>query len=721
MASAQPAAGGGQAVPDGYEPAMEPPFEIPIAPAPKLPSQLMMPQLPQAILVGCRPPARPTIVAPGSAPPTEEPVPDPMAPLAALDAAAQGIPEPTPERASQQVGISQYPNGHSPQVGFVVPPEMAAEAAKLPLLQSRDVGETAAEQTKDVAPASQMKPLVCRGGPRPSGIRPQGLPPTFGQPLAPSTPVPAVAKHPASASSSIPQTQTSTTPTTPGTSPAMLPMASNAPVPPLGMPPAVPPTAPAVRPKAPQKVSTPVAPLGMPPAVPPIAPQPQLGIQQTILPAPLQPASATSKPVQRLGELVGDAAAIEAIAATGRVPMHVLAACTTLAEQAVRMGIDYASLGLGWDHPMTRMQYRQAQHNSILNPASRQRAEQSQIRIKDIMAIIVRGEIDAEEAVRRLFLVEIGVPLDSPAACAASFDGTMAALDAELLLPLRALNEGQQFMHRTYSGEPVPPAKIAEVVQAIISAVLSQPGGFSSWRYNNPVGMRQLEGLSDKQVGAWQEPTALCHERHLRTHEDSDSELGFFWATKIGGPSHGFDFEAQCLLPLLANARHKVILISDPAYPAHPCGRAHFRLLWTANIDGTPAPNPEPRLWLEAVHIDFDAARIVQREGYVGAVLKHVVAKSEAMEVPVLIDTKLTEQANQVGHDFRAGGRVFYTTECLLLRPSNGVCEASDYLSKRHDWVQLQSEVTMPLARALYVPSMLTEVFRGRVQRDSAK
>lgn len=119
------------------------------------------------------------------------------------------------------------------------------------------------------------------------------------------------------------------------------------------------------------------------------------------------------------------------------------------------------------------------------------------------------------------------------------------------------------------------------------------------------------------------------------------------------------------------------------------------------------------------MHIDFDAARVVNCSGYVAAVLKHVVAKSEAMEVPVLIDTKLTEEANQIGHDFRAGGRVFYTTERLLLYPSNGVCEASDYLSRRHDWVQLQPEVTMPLARALYVPSMLTEIFRGRVQRDT--
>ena len=47
------------------------------------------------------------------------------------------------------------------------------------------------------------------------------------------------------------------------------------------------------------------------------------------------------------------------------------------------------------------------------------------------------------------------------------------------------------------------------------------------------------------------------------THEDAAGELGLFWATKIGGPSHGFDFEGQCLLPLLANARHKVVLVTD--------------------------------------------------------------------------------------------------------------------------------------------------------------
>lgn len=56
----------------------------------------------------------------------------------------------------------------------------------------------------------------------------------------------------------------------------------------------------------------------------------------------------------------------------------------------------------------------------------------------------------------------------------------------------------------------------------------------------------------------WREASRTVHGP-LVVHEDEQDELGFFWATKIGGPSHGFDIEGQCLLPLLANARHKVV------------------------------------------------------------------------------------------------------------------------------------------------------------------
>ena len=49
-------------------------------------------------------------------------------------------------------------------------------------------------------------------------------------------------------------------------------------------------------------------------------------------------------------------------------------------------------------------------------------------------------------------------------------------------------------------------------------------------------------------------------------------------------------------------------------------------------------------------------------------------------------------------------GDVGPVNDRLVLRPSNGVLEASDYLSHKHDWVQLDEEVTAPLHRALYVP-----------------
>jgi hypothetical protein len=215
--------------------------------------------------------------------------------------------------------------------------------------------------------------------------------------------------------------------------------------------------------------------------------------------------------------------------------------------------------------------------------------------------------------------------------------------------------------------------------------------------------VQQLSGLGKVQVEMWKEATSLVYAG-LQTHEDEPGELGFFWATKIGGPSHGFDFEGQCLLPLLANARNKVILVSDPNWPAHPVGRAHFRLLWTASeATGTP----EPRLWLEAVNMDFDAAGVLDQRATAllqQAALQHAVEKAEGMCVPLSVDESVIQDLVAVIPAARGPGCVRLVQESLALRPSNGVCEASDYLSTRHDWVQMQAEVTEPSSRALYIP-----------------
>ena len=54
------------------------------------------------------------------------------------------------------------------------------------------------------------------------------------------------------------------------------------------------------------------------------------------------------------------------------------------------------------------------------------------------------------------------------------------------------------------------------------------------------------------------------------------------------------------------------------------------------------------------------------------------------------------------------GGSVASASDRLVLRPSNGVLEASDYLTNKHDWVQMAEEVTGSLRRAVFTPSVNT-------------
>ena len=185
-------------------------------------------------------------------------------------------------------------------------------------------------------------------------------------------------------------------------------------------------------------------------------------------------------------------------------------------------------------------------------------------------------------------------------------------------------------------------------------------------------------------------------------HEDAPGELGFWWATKIGGPSHGFDFEGQCLLPLLCNARHKVILVSDPAYPYHPSGRAHFRLLW---VHGTEPPRAI--LWLETINVDFALGHRQDTRAWTPAVLLHAASKAAAMGVCLSVESHLARELGAVVSEHLGGATTDVTqvSDRLVLHPSNGVLEASDYLTDEHDWVQVDEQVTAPLRRAMYAPT----------------
>ena len=260
------------------------------------------------------------------------------------------------------------------------------------------------------------------------------------------------------------------------------------------------------------------------------------------------------------------------------------------------------------------------------------------------------------------------------------------------MLPLRALNEDRlagDSIAKTFNGAALPVDIMRGVVDEITARVLD--GTFGAWRYANPTSAFQLAGLSDAQVARWASADAT-QVGNLRIHECEPGDLGLFWATKIGGPSHGFDYEGQCLLPLLANGRHKVILVSDPAYAANPAGRAHFRLLWT---DGGA-----PVLWLEAVNVDFVAR--IDASAYEPAVLAHAARKARAMGVALSVAPHL-ERALAAAAG-AAKGAVATRSDRLVLRPSNAAVEASDYLSQKHDWLQVDEETTGPHRRAVYAP-----------------
>jgi len=407
-------------------------------------------------------------------------------------------------------------------------------------------------------------------------------------------------------------------------------------------------------------------------------------------------------PEARLMQIFGRQVLAEMLAGPS-ISSDTLAAAAALAEQSTTMCIDYRHLGQHWKHPHSRGQYRLGTHPSTLCCQSRNRAQQSKQQLAQLFRAAAQGHIDLETAIVRAFMCEIGVE-EEVVVEQASFAGVAAALEAELLLPLRCLNEAQRSMHQTVSCQPVPAAHIQDTVQALTAAVVSGPSGFSDWRYNCPRGRRQLEGLSDEQVELWKTPTSYQQRGSLRSHEDEAGELGFFWATKIGGPSHGFDIEGQCHLPLLCNARNKVILLSDPAIHPVSLGRVHFRLLW-ARPQHPEAPL-EPRLWLERLNVDFDLdPEVVQANIHVwtAAVLGHAISKSEAMQVPLSVDLAMFDLLKAVSSS-RKEGQVMRSSEVFVLRPSNGVCEASDYLDTRHDWVQMEEEDTPLRERALYLP-----------------
>ena len=54
----------------------------------------------------------------------------------------------------------------------------------------------------------------------------------------------------------------------------------------------------------------------------------------------------------------------------------------------------------------------------------------------------------------------------------------------------------------------------------------------------------------------------------------------------------------------------------------------------------------------------------------------------------------------------------------MVLRPSVGVVEASDYLSHKHDWVQTVEETTHEMRRLVYTPPSAAAAAAAEAARE---
>lgn len=364
-----------------------------------------------------------------------------------------------------------------------------------------------------------------------------------------------------------------------------------------------------------------------------------------------------------------------------------MTAFAQLADSATS-ALDYRQQQGSWVGAYSREHYRQKKYEGFRAQAAVERQKASREAIHDSLAAALKSDEPAkavEKALVAAFLPEIGVTAAQSKTWKVDAGAIRAALDHELLFPLRALNErtvesiAQKFYGRGLEG----PGQKA--LDAVLQHVLE--GDYENWIYTNPVGALQLAPLSDVQRDQWREghsTTAVGKNgRTLTTREEGG--LDTFWITKIGGPSHGFDMSTHCLLPVVSNARSKAILVDDPEYPQAATARAYLRVM-------SSAADHSPVLYLEPVQVD--KYFMPDYRGMHDAVLKHATEKAREMGVPLVISSHLTREAHDLGYFGQMGA------PRLILEASNGLFEASDTLvSSRgfHDWIQMEREtVTAP-------------------------
>jgi hypothetical protein len=351
---------------------------------------------------------------------------------------------------------------------------------------------------------------------------------------------------------------------------------------------------------------------------------------------------------------------------------------------------DYSMTRMGWHYGYSRADYRARTHTQepFVMYLAEQRLEATQEYTRDALLDVTDAKEPGkalQSALSKQFLTEIGVHKDKSADWKPSSEGISKLLKHEALVPLRGLNETVQDMGSRHKGQTAAFDKsVTDITKSMVE------GGYKEWRTTNPASTRQLQSLNPAQRKAWlgtetNKTIDACHGGTLKTREEDDVDL--LWLTKIGGPSHGFDFGGHCLLPLLSNARTRAVVVEDTKWPDNPAARAYLRLL--ENTDG------EPVLYLEPLQRDFPHRDEFKNNDldafFIAALVDHAADKARQMGVPLSIDSRWGSITKFLELDTKADANPE-----MVLAASGGVLEASDTMTKLHDWVQTKDETIRP-------------------------
>lgn len=416
---------------------------------------------------------------------------------------------------------------------------------------------------------------------------------------------------------------------------------------------------------------------------------------------------------QSLGQLLGDPALERALEETAlqldpraRAPFQAqLGSFLRLATVALSAP-DYARTGMSYDYPGSRAEYRAQAFDPWMSFAALDRQRGSREACRAALSAVLESPKPAEamgEALIASFLREIGASRDSLRP-PPRVELVQKALEAELLLPLRALQETADDMVqaalRPVAPEPFEPAAEHSSAQALLAQTRALidtltaevlGGDYRRWRYRNALSAESLSGLDRPGRQTW-----ISSELQLQRpvaggalHSREEDDLGLFWVTKIGGPSHGFDVGGHCLLPLLANGRTKAIILDDDRFLRGPAARAYVRVL--LNAEG------EPRLYLEPLQRDFlhrsERKGPEEDEPLRAAILAHAAAKAQAMGVPLSFPEEYRAAAAALGRSPQV------KEERYRVGAGTGIFEASDTLGLGHDFLNLKPALTPALTR----------------------